>query len=177
MKYQGRYETWQATAKTVQPCIFLTKSHECTVNCVISSRNFSNHYIIWDHLQLIYMKTTGKFLWFIVNWKTSMFLKFRAHSFAVTNAPCLTIIQPPSTVISHQTSIGSILCHWRYNPATDLNVKMLIQWIRLVQPVQRCSMPQWNLHLVLMSLLKPPFASEGSLPTDNLRTLDWSGRC
>ena len=45
MKYQ-RGHTWQATAKMVQPCIFLTKSHECTVNRAISSRNFSNHYII-----------------------------------------------------------------------------------------------------------------------------------
>ena len=49
MKYQRGCDTWQVTAKIAQPCIFLTKSHECTVNCAISSQNFSNHYIITDH--------------------------------------------------------------------------------------------------------------------------------
>ena len=53
IKYQRGCDTWQVTAKIAQPCIFLTKSHECTVNCAISTRNFSNHYIIsrplWRH--------------------------------------------------------------------------------------------------------------------------------
>ena len=49
MMYQRGCDTWQATAKMVQPCIFLMKSHECTVNCAISSRNFSNHYILSDN--------------------------------------------------------------------------------------------------------------------------------
>ena len=38
MKYQRGCDTWQATAKMVQPCIFLTKPQECTVNCAISSQ-------------------------------------------------------------------------------------------------------------------------------------------
>ena len=55
MKYQRGCDTWQATAKMVQPCIFLTKSHECTVNCAISSWNFSNHYIKYNKTQLYYI--------------------------------------------------------------------------------------------------------------------------
>ena len=46
IKYQRGCDTWQVTAKIAQPCIFLTKSHECMVNCAISSGNFSKHYII-----------------------------------------------------------------------------------------------------------------------------------
>ena len=46
IKYQRGCDTWQVTAKIAQPCIFLTKSHECTVNCAISSLNFSNYDII-----------------------------------------------------------------------------------------------------------------------------------
>ena len=49
MKYQRGCDTWQATAKMVQPCLFIHEISKCTVNCAISSWNFSNHYIISDH--------------------------------------------------------------------------------------------------------------------------------
>ena len=48
IKYQRGCDTWQVTAKIAQPCIFLTKFHECMVNCAIFSRNFSKHYML-DH--------------------------------------------------------------------------------------------------------------------------------
>ena len=50
IKFQRGCDAWQVTAKIAQPCIFHTKSHECTVNCAISSRNFSNHYIIQNQI-------------------------------------------------------------------------------------------------------------------------------
>ena len=46
LKYQRGCDTWQVTAKIAQLCIFLTKSHERTVNRAISSWNFSNDYMI-----------------------------------------------------------------------------------------------------------------------------------
>ena len=67
MKYQRGCDAWQVTAKFAQPCIFLTKSHECTANCAISSRNFSNHYIIkYDvisHVIWIHKGKLKKYFW------------------------------------------------------------------------------------------------------------------
>ena len=49
IKYQRGCDTWQVATNIAQVCIFFTKSHECTVNCAISSRNCSNHYIMGDN--------------------------------------------------------------------------------------------------------------------------------
>ena len=61
-KYQRGCDIWQVTAKIAQLCIFLTKSHECMVNCAISSRNFSNHYMIlenhWKACAMVFPKLT-----------------------------------------------------------------------------------------------------------------------
>ena len=73
-----------------------------------------------------------------------------------------------STVISHRTSIASVLRHWKYDPAMDRNVRMLLRVIQLEKPVQRKTMPQWNLHLVLMALHGPPFASTGDNPSNKV---------
>ena len=64
-----------------------------------------------------------------------------------------------STIISHRTSVGSVLKHWKYDPTIDPNVKMLLRGIRFDRPVQQRSMPQWNLHLwplLLMWLIFNP---------------------
>ena len=39
--------------------------------------------------------------------------------------------------------------------------KLLVRAFRLERPVQHRIMPKWDLHLVLLSLLRPPFASDG----------------
>ena len=78
-----------------------------------------------------------------------------------------------STIISHRTSIASVLRHWKYDPKMDPNVKMLFWGIHLARPVQHKSMPQWNLHLVLLALLQPPFASTGDNLTDRNLNLKW----
>ena len=66
----------------------------------------------------------------------------------------------PSTIISHRTSVASVLCHWKYNPAADPHIKLLIRAFRLERPVQCRIVPKWDLHLVLSALMSPPFASE-----------------
>ena len=67
----------------------------------------------------------------------------------------------PSMIISHHTSVASVLHHWVYDPAADPHIKLLVRAFRLERPVQRRIMPKWDLHLVLLSLLRPPFASDG----------------
>ena len=65
----------------------------------------------------------------------------------------------PATIISHRTSIASVLRHWRYDPAADPQMASLIRAFKIRRPVQRQLMPKWDLHLVLNSLLKPPFST------------------
>ena len=112
---------------------------------------------------------------FVIHWQRKNRNVFEVRRTQFCNYLCSLFDEnsAPFTVISHWISIGSVLCHWKYDPATDPNVKMLIRGIRLARPVQRHSMPQWNLHLVLISLLKPPFASTGSRPMDKDTELKW----
>ena len=82
----------------------------------------------------------------------------------------------PATIISHRTSVASVLRHWVYDPAADPHIKLLIRAFRLESPVQRRIMPNWDLHLVLSSLLKPPFASECDIQgefSDDVIPLKW----
>ena len=66
----------------------------------------------------------------------------------------------PSTIISHRTSVASVLRHWVYVPAADPHIKLLVRAFRLERPVQCRIMPKWDLHLVLLSLMRPPFTSQ-----------------
>ena len=82
----------------------------------------------------------------------------------------------PSTIISHRTSVASVLRHWVYDPAADPHIKLLVRAFRLERPVQRRIMPEWDLHLVLLSLLRPPFASDGDVDgesSDDVIPLKW----
>ena len=81
-----------------------------------------------------------------------------------------------ATIISHCTSVASVLRHWVYDPAADPHIKLLIRAFRLECLVQRRIMPKWDLHLVLSSLLKPPFASECDIQgefSDDVIPLKW----
>ena len=43
----------------------------------------------------------------------------------------------PSTMISHWTSIASVLQCWKYDPATELGIRVLLHNIQLAWPVQQ----------------------------------------
>ena len=82
----------------------------------------------------------------------------------------------PSTIISHRMSVASVLCHWVYNPAADPHIKLLVRAFRLERPVQRRIMPKWDLHLVLLSLMRPPFTSQSEddgESSDDVIPLKW----
>ena len=82
----------------------------------------------------------------------------------------------PSTIISHRTSVASVLRHWVYDPAADPHIKLLVRAFRLERPVQCRIMPKWDLLLVLLSLLRPPFASDGDEDgesSDDVIPLKW----
>ena len=82
----------------------------------------------------------------------------------------------PSMIISHRTSVASVLCHWVYNPAADPHIKLLLRAFRLELLVQRRIMPKWDLHLVLLSFLRPPFTSQSDgdgESSDDVIPLKW----
>ena len=80
----------------------------------------------------------------------------------------------PSTIISHWTSIASVLRHWKYDPATDPRIRALLRNFQLSRPVQQRLMPQWDLHLVLTALLRPPFTDGANdRPSDDVIDLKW----
>ena len=74
-----------------------------------------------------------------------------------------------STVISHWTSIVSVLQHWKYDPANYPGIRGMLYNFQLAQPVQWKMMPQWNLLFILSALLWPPF-SDGAVdrPSDDV---------
>ena len=90
--------------------------------------------------------------WQVFNVRSHHFSKYLLHLFRDSLLP--------STIISHRTSVASVLRHWKYDSAADPHIKLLIRIFRLEWPVQHRIMPKWDLHLVLSSLLSPPFASE-----------------
>ena len=53
-----------------------------------------------------------------------------------------------------------MLRHWKYDPAADPYIKLLIRAFTLEWPVQRRIIPKWDLHLVLSALMSSTFASE-----------------
>ena len=82
----------------------------------------------------------------------------------------------PSTIISHRTSVVSVLRHWVYDPAADPHIKLLVKAFRLERPVQCRIMPKWDLHLVLLSLMRPLFTSqseEDGESSDDVIPLKW----
>ena len=87
----------------------------------------------------------------------------------------------PSTILSLCTSVAAVLRHWVYDPAADPHIELLVRAFRLERPVQHRIMPKWYLHLVLLSLLRPPFTSDGDEDGESLddviplkwRTLKW----
>ena len=85
--------------------------------------------------------------------------RVRSHHFSTYMMHLFRDRLLPATIISHRTSVASVLRHWVYDPAADPHIKLLVRPFQLERPVQRRIMPKWDLHLVLLSLLRPPFTS------------------
>ena len=79
-----------------------------------------------------------------------------------------------STIFSHRTSIASVLRHWKYDPATDPSIRMLLHNFQLERLTQWKLMPQWDLSVVLAALIRPPF-TDGAInrPSDDVTDLKW----
>ena len=87
-------------------------------------------------------------------------IRVRSHHFSTYMMHLFRDGLLPSTIISHRMSVASVLRHWVYDPAADPHIRLLIRAFRLEHPVQRRIMPKWDLHLVLMALMSPPYTSE-----------------
>ena len=102
--------------------------------------------------------------------------RVRSHHFSTYMMHLFRDGQLPLTIISHRTSVASVLRHWVYDPAADPHIKLLVRAFRLERPVRRRIMRKWDLHLVLLSLLRPPLASDGDEDeesSDDLIPLKW----
>ena len=63
--------------------------------------------------------------------------RVRSHHFSTYMMHLFRDKLLPATIISHLTSVASVLRHWDYDPAADLHIKLLIRAFRLERPVQR----------------------------------------
>ena len=67
----------------------------------------------------------------------------------------------PSTIASHRTSIASVLRHWKYDPASDPQIKMLMRSFRLAKPAKRFILPTWDLQVVFVWTSETSFRESG----------------
>ena len=107
----------------------------------------------------VYESHWARFVSFCRSKKWHVF-RVRSHHFSTYMMHLFRDGLLSATIISHRTSVASVSRHWAYDPAADPHIKLLIRAFRLECPVQCRIMPKWELHLVLSSVLKPPFASE-----------------
>ena len=125
--------------------------------------------------QQVYESHWSRFVAFCRTQRWHVF-QVRSHHFSTYMMHLFRDGLLPSTIISHRTSVASVLRHWVYNPAADPHIKLLVRAFRLERPVQRRIMPKWDLNLVLLSLLRPPFTSqseEDGESSDDVIPLKW----
>ena len=103
-----------------------------------------------------------------------------SHPFMTMILTCVTMVRwvdvPDSDRGDFRLQRAVDISSWVYDPAADPHIKLLIRAFRLERPVQRRIMPKWDLHLVLSSLLRPPFASECDIRgefSDDVIPLKW----
>ena len=109
--------------------------------------------------QQVYESHWSRFVAFCRTKRWHVF-RVRSHHFSTYMMHLFRDGLLPSTIISHRTSVASVLRHWVYDPAADPHIKLLVRAFRLERLVQRRIMPKWDLHLVLLSLLRLPFTSQ-----------------
>ena len=107
----------------------------------------------------VYESHWGRFVHFCGTKRWQVF-NVRSHHFSTYLMHLFRDRLLPTTIISHHTSVASVQRQWKYDPAADPHIKLLIRAFRLERPVQRRIMPKRDLHLVLSALMSQPFASE-----------------
>ena len=125
--------------------------------------------------QQVYESHWSRFVAFCRTKRWHVF-RVRSHHFSTYMMHLFRDGLLPSTIISHRTSVASVLRHWVYDPAADPHIKLLVRAFRLEGPVQCRITPKWDLHLVLLSLLRPPFTSqseEDGESSDDVIPLKW----
>ena len=125
--------------------------------------------------QQVYESHWSRFVAFCRTKKWQVF-QVRSHHFSTYMMHLFRDDLLPSTIISHRTSVASVLRHWVYDPAADPHIKLLVRAFRLERLVQRRIMPKWDLHLVLLSLMRPPFTSQSEddgESSDDVIPLKW----
>ena len=125
--------------------------------------------------QQVYESHLSRFVAFCRTKRWHVF-RVRSHHFSTYMMHLFRDGLLPSTIISHRTSVASVLRHWVYDPAANPHIKLLVRAFRLERPVQRRIMPKWDLHLVLLSLLRPLFPSQSDgdgESSDDVIPLKW----
>ena len=125
--------------------------------------------------QQVYESHWSRFVAFCRTKRWQVF-QVRSHHFSTYMMHLFRDDLLPSTIISHCTSVASVLRNWVYDPAADPHIKLLVRAFRLERPVQRRIMPKWDLHLVLLSLMRPPFTSQSEddgESSDDVIPLKW----
>ena len=100
--------------------------------------------------QQVYESHWSRFVAFCRTKRWQVF-QIRSHHFSTYMMHLFRDGLLPSTIISHRTSVASVLRHWVYDPAADPHIKFLVRAFRLERPVQRRIMPKWDFHLVLLA--------------------------
>ena len=109
---------------------------------------------LWESSLHMYESHWSRFVAFC-RWKRWHVFRVRSHHFSTYMMYLFRDGLLPSTITSHRISVASVLRHWVHEPVAYPYIKLLIRAFRLESPVQCRIMPKWDLHLVLLSLLRP----------------------
>ena len=98
--------------------------------------------------------------------------RVRSHHFSTYMMHLLRDWLLPATIISHRTSVASVLRHWVYDPAADPHIKLLIRAFRMERPVQRWIMPKWTF-ILCFHLYWNRRSHQKAISSDDVIPLKW----
>ena len=171
----GRGRDWDSSLPVVK------SSRMETLRAILRAKDHSREAAnmmsrcLWESSQQVYESHWSRFVAFCRTKRWHVF-RVRSHHFSTYMMHLFRDGLLPSMIISHRTSVSSVLRHWVYDPAADPHIKLLVRAFRLECPVQHRIMTKWDLHLVLLSLMRPPFTSqseEDGESSDDIIPLKW----
>ena len=163
LSQEGRRSDWQGDRDSSLPAV--KSSRVETLRAILVAKGHSQEAAEMMSRSLresslhMYESHWARFVSFCRSKRWHVF-RVRSHHFSTYMMHLFRDGLLSSTSISHGTSVASVLRHWVYDLAADPNIKLLIRAFRLERLVQCRIMPKWDLHLVLLALMRPPFASE-----------------